>query len=49
MDKELFDELYNKFCKDCPNACICHKNCNEFDDTCINIDEVNNYIENKGE
>lgn len=26
---DLYDQLYQIMCKDCPNAWVCHNNCEE--------------------
>ena len=44
-NESLFEAFYRLFCWDCEKAPYCHNACSEFSDTCDNIDEITEMLE----
>ena len=46
--EDLYQALYRKYCCNCTKAHICHERCSEFDDSCENIEEVTEIMDELG-
>ena len=47
-NESLFEAFYRLFCWDCEKSPYCHNACSEFSDTCENIDDVLDMMEELG-
>lgn len=46
--EDLFKAFYRLFCWNCEKAPYCHESCSEFDDSCDNIVEIEEMLEELG-